>query len=79
MHRGIFHERKSVQKQASLYAVLALEIVLFIMLIPQHLESFFLEVECFGKISLGETVKFSSSEPSRLKISSWNLSLHGYR
>lgn len=62
------------------FAVLALVFVLFIMLIPQASESFFFpEAECLEKISLEETVKFPSSEPSQLKISSRNLSLRGYR
>lgn len=55
MHKGILHRRKHVQQCISPCTILALGNVLFIMLIPQDLESFFLDVECFGKISVGET------------------------
>lgn len=49
VHRVILHESVPVQKQAALYAILALGIVIFIMLIPRDLESFFLEVNAVEK------------------------------
>lgn len=54
----ILHKRKPVQKQASLYVILALGTVLFIMLIPQDLETFFSTSGMLWKISLGETEVF---------------------
>jgi len=45
----MWHEGKSVRKQVSLGTFLALGIVLFIMLNPQDLEGFFLEVVHLAK------------------------------
>lgn len=69
--------KENLSRNSLLYfAILALGFVLFIMLFPQASGSFFPpEVECLEKIYLEETVKFPSSEPSQLMISSWNLVL----